>query len=144
MKQLTEQQLKKLIEEQVARQQGILAKDATKTQMYEAVCMVVRNILTRQRVEFKNRIHEGKYKQVFYMSMEFLPGRSLKNHLFNIGLTEKMTGALKSLGYDLEELEEIEPDAGLGNGGLGRLAACYMDGLATLDYPAYGFSIRYE
>ena len=144
MKKITQQELKKLIEEQVARQHGILAKDATKTQMYEAVCMVVRNILTRERVEFKHRIHEGKYKQVFYMSMEFLPGRSLKNHLFNIGLTDKMEGALKALGYDLEELEEIEPDAGLGNGGLGRLASAYMDALTSEGYPACGFSIKYD
>ncbi len=144
MKKFTEQELKKLLEEQVARQQGILAKDATKAQMYEAVCMVVRNILTRQRVEFKHKIHEGKYKQVFYMSMEFLPGRSLKNHLFNIGLTDKMAAALKSLGYDLEEIEEIEPDAGLGNGGLGRLASAYMDALTSEGYPACGFSIKYD
>ena len=144
MKKLTEQDLKRLLEEQVARQQGILAQDATKTQMYEAVCMVVRNILTRQRVEFKKKIHQGKYKQVFYMSMEFLPGRSLKNHLFNIGLTDKMAAALKELGYDLEELEEIEPDAGLGNGGLGRLASAYMDALTSEGYPACGFSIKYD
>lgn len=144
MKKFTEQELKNLLEEQVARQQGILPKDATKAQMYEAVCMVVRNILTRQRVEFKHKIHQGKYKQVFYMSMEFLPGRSLKNHLFNIGLTDKMAAALKSLGYDLEELEEIEPDAGLGNGGLGRLASAYMDALTSEGYPACGFSIKYD
>ena len=144
MKKFTEQELKKLLEEQVARQQGILAKDATKSQMYEAVCMVVRNILTRQRVEFKHKIHQGKYKQVFYMSMEFLPGRSLKNHLFNIGLTDKMAAALKSLGYDLEEIEELEPDAGLGNGGLGRLASAYMDALTSEGYPACGFSIKYD
>ncbi|MBP5610765.1 MAG: glycogen/starch/alpha-glucan phosphorylase, partial [Clostridia bacterium] len=131
MKKLTEQDLKRLLEEQVARQQGILAQDATKTQMYEAVCMVVRNILTRQRVEFKKKIHQGKYKQVFYMSMEFLPGRSLKNHLFNIGLTDKMAAALKELGYDLEELEEIEPYAGLGNVGIGRLASSYMVALTS-------------
>ena len=144
MKNITVPELKKLIEDQVSRQQGILAKDATKSQMYEAVCMVVRNILTRQRVEFKHKIHEGKYKQVFYMSMEFLPGRSLKNHLFNIGLTDKMTSALKQLGYDLEEIEEIEPDAGLGNGGLGRLASAYMDALTSEGYPACGFSIKYD
>ncbi|HAE88971.1 MAG TPA: alpha-glucan phosphorylase [Clostridiales bacterium] len=144
MKNITVPELKKLIEDQVSRQQGILAKDATKSQMYEAVCMVVRNILTRERVEFKRKIHQGKYKQVFYMSMEFLPGRSLKNHLFNIGLTEKMTSALKQLGYDLEEIEEIEPDAGLGNGGLGRLASAYMDALTSEGYPACGFSIKYD
>ena len=144
MRNITVPELKKLLEDQVARQQGILAKDATKAQMYEAVCMVVRNILTRERVEFKHRIHEGKYKQVFYMSMEFLPGRSLKNHLFNIGLTEKMTTALKQLGYDLEEIEELEPDAGLGNGGLGRLASAYMDALTSEGYAACGFSIKYD
>ena len=144
MKNITVPELKKLIEDQVSRQQGILAKDATKSQMYEAVCMVVRNILTRERVEFKHKIHQGKYKQVFYMSMEFLPGRSLKNHLFNIGLTDKMSSALKQLGYDLEEIEEIEPDAGLGNGGLGRLASAYMDALTSEGYPACGFSIKYD
>ena len=144
MKNYTEKELQQLIEAQVEKQQGISAKDATNAQMYEAVCMVVRNILTRQRVEFKNKIHNGKYKQVYYMSMEFLPGRSLKNHLFNIKLTDKMRGALKNLGYDLDVIEEIEPDAGLGNGGLGRLASAYMDALTSESYPACGFSIKYD
>ena len=144
MKKYTEKELQQLIEAQVEKQQGISAKDATNAQMYEAVCMVVRNILTRQRVEFKNKIHAEKYKQVYYMSMEFLPGRSLKNHLFNIKLTDNMRGALKNLGYDLDVIEEIEPDAGLGNGGLGRLASAYMDALTSESYPACGFSIKYD
>ena len=144
MKNYTVKELQQLIEEQVAKQQGILAQDATKTQIYDAVCMVVRNILTRQRVDFKKKIHAGQYKQVYYMSMEFLPGRSLKNHLYNIKLTDTMSAALKNLGYDLEEIEEIEPDAGLGNGGLGRLASAYMDALTSESYPACGFSIKYD
>lgn len=143
-KNFTTKEVQQLIEEQITKQQGILAKDATKAQMYEAVCMVVRNLLTKKRLEFKHKIRQGSYKQVYYMSMEFLPGRSLKNHLFNVGMTDCMAGALNNLGYKLEEIEELETDAGLGNGGLGRLASAYMDALTSEAYPACGFSIKYE
>ena len=83
-------------------------------------------------------------KRVYYLSLEFLMGRALGNALLNLGLEDATAEALEPLGYQLEELEEMEPDAGLGNGGLGRLAACYLDSMATQGIPGYGYGIRYE
>lgn len=83
-------------------------------------------------------------KRVYYMSMEFLMGRSLTNALFNLGVNNEYTQALTELGYDLEKLVEQERDAALGNGGLGRLAACFLDSMATLNLPAWGYGIRYQ
>ena len=90
------------------------------------------------------KAEEQNTKQVYYLCMEFLMGRSLKNSLFNLGLTEPVKEALAGFGVKLDKIYEMEPDAGLGNGGLGRLAACYLDGLASGKYPAMGYSIRYE
>ena len=83
-------------------------------------------------------------KRVYYMSMEFLMGRSLTNALFNLGVSNEYTQALTELGYGLENLVEQERDAALGNGGLGRLAACFLDSMATLNLPAWGYGIRYQ
>ena len=112
--------------------------------MYKAVSMTVRDILTEQRGEFKKQVNREGAKRVYYMCMEFLLGRSLKTNVCNLGLSEAYREVLASFGFDLNELYECEPDAGLGNGGLGRLAACFMDSLSSLDYPATGFSICYE
>ncbi|MBO4534307.1 MAG: glycogen/starch/alpha-glucan phosphorylase, partial [Clostridia bacterium] len=141
---ITVKEMKGLIEKQISRYQGIAPTDATKRQMFDAVCLVVRDILSRKRLDFKHEIRDKKEKQVFYMSMEFLLGRSLRNHLYNLGLTDVVKQACDELGWNLEELEEEEPDAGLGNGGLGRLAAAYMDALTSQNYAANGFSIRYD
>ncbi len=89
------------------------------------------------------RAHAAGAKRVYYLSLEFLIGRLLRDALSNMGVMAQVAGALQSLGVDLAELEEIEPDAALGNGGLGRLAACFMESLASLDLPAYGYGIRY-
>ena len=137
-------EMKDLIERQVSRYQGIAAADASKKQMFDAVCFVVRDILSQKRMDFKHEIRAKQQKQVFYMSMEFLLGRSLKNHLYNLGLTDVVKKVLADYGWDLEDLETLEPDAGLGNGGLGRLAAAYMDALTSEGYAANGFSIRYD
>ena len=118
--------------------------DASPAQAYRAVCMTVRDILTEKRLDFKRRRKEQKTKQVYYMSMEFLLGRSLKNHLFNLGMTDVFEKAVEHYGFNLNDLYAIEPDAGLGNGGLGRLAAAYMESLTNLNYVASGFSIRYD
>ena len=83
-------------------------------------------------------------KRVYYLCMEFLMGRSLKNSIYNLGIGDAVAGALKNFKLSLDNLYEEEPDAGLGNGGLGRLAACFLDGLATQNYPAMGFSICYQ
>ncbi len=83
-------------------------------------------------------------KEVAYLSLEFLMGRALQNTVCNLGLMSEYAQAIRRMGYSLEDLCEEEPDAGLGNGGLGRLAACFMDSLATLDYPAWGYGLRYN
>ncbi len=128
----------------LARFFGVKPEDASKAQIYQATCACVRDILTQTRVNFKKVVREKNAKQVYYMSMEFLLGRSLKNHLFNMGITEEVTKAVNSMGLDMDELYSFEPDAGLGNGGLGRLAAAYMDALTSRGYAASGFSIMYD
>lgn len=142
MKQMTQAELKKLIELELAQTFGVRADKAMDEQVYNALSRVVKDYTTQKRVEFKE--HSRNLKKVYYMSMEFLLGRSLHNHLFNLGLLDKAKKAIDELGFDFERICEVETDAGLGNGGLGRLAACYMDSLTTLGYPASGFSIRYD
>ncbi|MCI8650123.1 MAG: glycogen/starch/alpha-glucan phosphorylase [Anaerotruncus sp.] len=111
---------------------------------YEALCRVVLDILSEQYKVFNARANACAQKRVYYLSMEFLMGRSLKNSLYNLDIQEPMAQALQELGIDLERMYALEPDAGLGNGGLGRLAACYLDAMATADLPAMGYSILYE
>lgn len=144
MKNTATTDIQQSIESKLLRYQGISAKDATPKQMYEAVCLVVRDLLSQKRLNYKRDIRGKGYKQVYYMSMEFLMGRSLKNHLFNLGLTDQVSKAVENMGFKLDDLAELEPDAGLGNGGLGRLASAYMDALTSESYPACGFSIRYD
>ncbi|MDR2047173.1 MAG: glycogen/starch/alpha-glucan phosphorylase [Clostridiales bacterium] len=129
---------------QMKKMFGIMPDEAEKEQMYKALCTVVKDILTSKRVSFKEKMRARGTKQVYYMSVEFLLGRSLKNHLMNLGMTENVTNVLADMGFDLSELCDIEQDAGLGNGGLGRLAAAYMDALTSKGYAATGFSIRYD
>ncbi len=137
-------EVKELIESKLARYFGTSPEEATKEQVYKAVALSVKDILTDKRGSFKNGVNEKGAKRVYYMCMEFLLGRSLKTNLCNLGLSESYRDALAQLGFNLSELYELEPDPGLGNGGLGRLAACFMDSLSSLDYPATGFSICYE
>lgn len=140
----THKEAKELIDGKLSRFFGVSAKDCTKDQLYKAVVMVVRDILLEKRNDYYNKVKKTNAKRVYYLCMEFLLGRSLKNNVYNLGLGEVFGEVLKSYNTDLETLYELEPDAGLGNGGLGRLAACFMDGLASQNYPATGFSIRYE
>lgn len=132
------------VEDKINRVFGVKAKDATPTQMYNAVCNVVRDILVHKRIGYKKATRAKEAKQVYYMSMEFLLGRSLKNHLYNLGLTDIFREAICEMGFNLGEIFEIEPDAGLGNGGLGRLAAAYLDSLTSCSFRASGFSIKYD
>ncbi len=141
---ITSADLKNRITDAVQRFFGVKPEEASNTQMYKAVCIVVRDMLTNSRVDFKRTAREINAKHVYYMSMEFLLGRSLRNHLFNMGIDKKMVKAVKDLGFDIDTLYAIEPDAGLGNGGLGRLAAAYLDSLTSLGYIATGFSIMYD
>lgn len=124
-----------------------LARDrvsATDRDVYFGTAFAVRDRLAEKWAATQARYHRQDAKRVYYLSLEFLIGRTLGNALINLGLEDATAEALEELGYDLEELETIEPDAGLGNGGLGRLAACYLDSMATLEIPAYGYGIRYE
>ena len=141
---LNQAKIKENIETKLSRYFGCTAAEASADQMYKAVSMTVRDILTEKRGEFKKDVNKVGAKRVYYMCMEFLLGRSLKTNVCNLGLSKEYGEALKKLGFDLNDLYECEPDAGLGNGGLGRLAACFMDSLSSLDYPATGFSICYE
>ncbi len=138
------QEVKANIEQKLSRLFGTTAADASREQMYKAVVWTVKDILAEKRSEFKARTNKEGGKRVYYMCMEFLLGRSLKTNLCNLGLSDEYKSALKGMGVALDDLYECEPDAGLGNGGLGRLAACFMDSLTSLDYPATGFSICYE
>ena len=137
-------EVKQLLEGVLQRHFGCSAKEASREQMYKAAAITVKNILSDKRSAYKQKVNAAGAKRVYYMCMEFLLGRSLKTNLCNLGLDKAYEKALKKLGFDLNDLYECEPDAGLGNGGLGRLAACFVDSLASLDYPATGFSICYE
>lgn len=140
----TEQMLKDLIEDASSGAYGVSLNELTEQQAYKCVSTVVRDILLKKRKAF-NKAHKSQgRKRVHYLSIEFLMGRSLKNNLFNLGIDKKVAKILKQNNFELEELYEQEPDAGLGNGGLGRLAACYLDSLASLDYPSMGHSLRFE
>ncbi|WP_236554668.1 glycogen/starch/alpha-glucan phosphorylase [Novosphingobium sp. 9U] len=110
---------------------------------YKASILAIRDEVIDRWIESTRRTYEQGGKRVYYLSMEFLIGRLLRDALSNMGVTEQTAQALESHGLDLAALEELEPDAALGNGGLGRLAACFMESLATLDIPAYGYGIRY-
>ncbi len=123
---------------------GVTPEEATYEQFYKAVAMIVRDSMAKGRSEFSKEAKKSDSKSVYYLCMEFLMGRSLKNNLFNLNLTATMEKALNAFGIKLDKLYECEPDAGLGNGGLGRLAACYLDGLASQGYNGMGYSILYE
>ena len=143
-KSITEKEVQTLIQGKLSRYYGVTPKEASVDQIYKAVVMSVRDILLEKRQQFHKVMMSKKGKRVYYLCMEFLLGRSLKNNIYNLGLQEAYGSALKGFGLTLEDLYECEPDAGLGNGGLGRLAACFMDALATGNYPAMGYSICYE
>ena len=145
MNSITEKEVSALIKSKLSRYFGVTAKEATKEQVYKAVVMCVRDILLEKRSAFNKKYREKGGKRVYYLCMEFLLGQSLKNNTYNLSVQDAFNATLKKeFNCSLEDLYEQEPDAGLGNGGLGRLAACFMDALASQDYPAMGYSIRYE
>ena len=141
---LTKKQAKEMLENRLLHFFGVSTQNATNEQYYRAIAMILRDMMTEGRGETVKKSDESGKKNVYYLSMEFLMGRSLKNNLYNLNLTDTFKSVLKDLGIKLDDLYECEPDAGLGNGGLGRLAACYLDGLATQGYSARGYSILYE
>ncbi len=113
-------------------------------QKFEATARFIRDLVAHRWARTRLSRVEAKPKRVYYLSMEFLLGRSLRNNMMNLAAEPSVRRAMQQEGWDLEALIEEEPDAGLGNGGLGRLAACFIDSLATLQYPAIGYGLRYE
>ena len=139
--QISKDEVRSAIEDRLCAYFAVTGETATDDQIFQASAMVIREIMSRLLAVESPR---AKNKEVHYMSMEFLMGRSLMKNAFNLGLSEALTGALEDMGKNAADIFETEPDAGLGNGGLGRLAACYMDSMATLGMEATGYSICYE
>ena len=140
----TKETLKEAIIQKLRLNYGCTEKQATDGEMMKACAMVLRDIMAERGVQTREEtFHEGRRK-VHYLSMEFLMGRSLMKNAYNLELLDALTDAIDELGFKAADIFEIEPDAGLGNGGLGRLAACYLDSMTTLDIPAAGYSICYE
>ncbi len=124
-----------------------LAKDmysATSRDKYNVLALSVRDFLLSNWIKTQQQYYKVSAKRVYYLSLEFLLGRLLRNYIINLGLSDEYRNAVDAIGISYEDALEHEWDAGLGNGGLGRLAACFLDSLATLQYPAYGYGIRYE
>lgn len=141
---LSKKKAKELLTAKLSHFMGVTPEEATDEQYYKAIALIVRDMMSAGRAEFSEEAAKAGTKKIYYLCMEFLMGRSLKNNLYNLNLTEVFDSVLADYGVKLENLYDCEPDAGLGNGGLGRLAACYLDGLATQGYPARGYSILYE
>lgn len=141
---VTEKEIKENIEQKLTRHYGVSAAEAEAGQIYSAVILTVKDILSEKRRSFKDKLKKDPRKRISYLCMEFLTGPLLRQNLMNLRLFEPYSSAVSSLGFSLDAICDAEPDPGLGNGGLGRLAACFMDSLATLGYNATGFSICYE
>ncbi len=139
-----QEQIKEEILGKLSRHYGRTLEDATKAHIYKAAALTVRDKIMERWTAYRRQQRTAQKKELFYLSFEFLMGRSLGNNLLNIGLTNDYDKVLQSMGCSLEEIASQESDAGLGNGGLGRLAACFLDSLATLELPSFGCSIRYE
>ena len=144
MTKYTVTELTSMLERKLSHNFGVTPSQASDELFYKACVLVLLEIMTERRAEFKKSVDEQEAKTVYYLSMEFLMGRSLKNNLYNLDLTDTMSKALAKFKVKLDKLYDFEPDAGLGNGGLGRLAACFLDGLSTGSYPAMGYCIKYE
>ena len=139
--QISREEVRSAIEDKLCAQFSITGKDATDEQVFQATAIVIRELMSRLLTALDPK-HSNK--EVHYMSMEFLMGRSLMKNAYNLGISEAVIGALEDMGRNASDIFEEEPDAGLGNGGLGRLAACYMDSMATEGLQATGYSICYE
>ncbi len=144
MKKLKVTEVIKAIEEKLTTVFHEVPSEASDEHFYKAIAMVCRELMSKEYGGFVSRSIEQGEKTVYYLCMEFLMGRSLKNNLSNMGMEKTVRDALKKMGVSLDRVYEQEPDAGLGNGGLGRLAACFLDGLASQGYSSMGYSLRYE
>lgn len=144
MTQFTANKLKKTILKKLLTDNGIEVKEATSKDIYYVLASIVNGEVKQQWLQTKKKYKDEKYKEVYYLSMEFLIGRLLESNLLNCGMLDEAKEALGQIGFDYEEVFAEEHDAALGNGGLGRLAACFLDSLASLNYPGHGFGIRYR
>lgn len=140
----TKREFEKLLKDKLMSECNVTIDAASADQIYRCLAMITRQIMSDRQKQYQSKVlGEGK-KQIYYLCMEFLMGRSLRTSLFNLGLNEVAESVLADANVKIDTIYEQEPDAGLGNGGLGRLAACYLDGMATDGIPGTGYSILYE
>ncbi len=144
MSKISAKELSEKISLKLSHNFGLSPEQAGDDSFYKAAALVLMDMMRENRKGFRDKVGEAEAKIVYYLSMEFLMGRTFKNTVFNLGLEKPLRKALEGFGVKLENLYELEPDAGLGNGGLGRLAACFLDGLTYGGYPAMGYCIKYE
>ena len=144
MREISKEEFKKSIIENVKNPYRRTIDEATPQQIFQAVSYAIKDVIIDDWIATQKQFDETGAKKVYYLSMEFLMGRALGNNIINLGAKKAVKEALEELGFDLNAIEDQEPDPALGNGGLGRLAACFLDSLATLGYPAYGCGIRYH
>ena len=144
MREISKEEFKKSIIENVKNQYRRTIDEATPQQIFQAVSYAIKDVIIDDWIATQKQFDETGAKKVYYLSMEFLMGRALGNNIINLGAKKAVKEALEELGFDLNAIEDQEPDPALGNGGLGRLVACFLDSLATLGYPAYGCGIRYH
>ena len=140
----TKREFEKLLKDKLMSECNVTLDMASADQIYRCLAMITRQIMSDSQKQFQSKVLGDGKKQVYYLCMEFLMGRSLRTSLFNLGLNEVAESVLADADVKIDTIYEQEPDAGLGNGGLGRLAACYLDGMATDGIPGTGYSILYE
>ena len=144
MREISKEEFKKSIIENVKNQYRRTIDEATPQQIFQAVSYAIKDVIIDDWIATQKQFDETGAKKVYYLSMEFLMGRALGNNIINLGAKKAVKEALEELGFDLNAIEDQEPDPALGNGGLGRLAACFLDSLASLQLPGNGNCIRYQ
>ena len=141
---MTSKEFGKLLQDKLTSEYGVELSVASNQQIYRSLALICRQMMSENHKKFQSKAIGTGTKQVYYLCMEFLMGRSLKTSLLNLGLDEVAKKALSDADISIDSIFEEEPDAGLGNGGLGRLAACFLDSLATLNLPGDGVGLRYH
>ena len=131
---VTQKQLKELMDTKLMHNFGLMPDEADEEHIYKALVLVVRDMLQTNRSKFSQKVTNQNGKRIYYLCMEYLMGRSLRNNLFNLGIEKQVAAVLTKYNTTLDRIYNEEPDAGLGNGGLGRLAACFLDGFAANNY----------